>query len=223
MITIRVDDGSVSYGIGEEIDDFQAPYYFNYNTYENNLSEEEKLKVAIASLSSQFSDLPNDTSNLSGEMKKYIETYGKEEYKQISAVSVSQAYKEYFGKELSKHQTVNSCPSYMYDSGSKMYYYSCVCGGTNPVTTYLYKSKYTVLNNNAYVYVSVATIDKDTNYLYQGLYKDSEAQANKVLTDSEVNDFKINNSNYQEFKIYRFVFKEGNNKNYYFDKVEEYN
>ena len=142
---------------------------------------------------------------------------------------VASKYQDVFGKELAR-ETSDNCYTYKYDSTYDFYYQNPIggCGGTSPYKTSHYKNKYTVAGNNAYVYMYVALSDAETNNVYCDVAFLNTSGPFDLSSDAKVcaplpadGSFTLNESNYQDFTEYRFVFNKADNGTYYFEKVEK--
>lgn len=210
--------------------------------YENSdLSEVAKAMHLIYSLSNQARYLSYDEKlsiaselGYSGSEKQALLN---EPLEGIDANIVAQKYLDVFGKELVYSQIMNDkyCPVYSYSVANNVYYLDPRggCGGTSPYDNYYYKYKYTVQGNNTYVYVAATTVSPDTSENAQvnsddivycdvvKYYADSNNKPEVCTTIAEADAFTINDSNYQDFAQYRFVFHKADNGTYYFEKVEQ--
>ena len=164
-----------------------------------------------------------------GVQPEYRESIRNTALQGIDGDIVSKRYKEVFGEKLS-HEGSESCYTYLYNSTNNFYYENPVggCGGTSSYKTFHYKNKYTIEDNNAYVYVAVALSNAEDGNVYcdlsyldiSGVFKLAE-DAKVCGTVSGNEDFALNESNYQDFAQYRFVFNKANDDTYYFSKVEK--
>lgn len=165
--------------------------------------------------------------------KAYPEEFLLTSTKQISLDKVSKYSEELFGEKITNpvKEFLPRCGSYFYDEASKKYYYpDPQCGGINPNHIESYKSKFEEKMDEAYVYVSFAFMNvsgesDSTGYNFMfDVYKDfdivnNEMKYKDVYTDS-ILEYKIDSTNYKDFKEYKFIFKKDKNDNYYFVKTE---
>ena len=161
--------------------------------------------------------------------QEYREEVRTQALQGIDGSIVSKKYKEVFGDEASKEE-IDNCYTYKYNPTYDIYYENPIggCGGTSPYKTYHFKNKYTTDGDNAYVYISTALSNAEDNNVYcdianldiSGIFKITDnARVCATITGNE--DFILNESNYQDYAEYRFVFNEANDGTYYFNKVEK--
>lgn len=212
--------------------------------YENgDLSEVAKAMHLIYSLSNQARYLSYDEKLLIASELGYSDSGEQallnEPLEAIDANIVAKKYLDLFGKELIYSQIVDDfyCPSYNYSAANDVYYLDPRggCGGTSPYNNYYYKYKYTTQGDKAYVYVAATTVSPDANenaqvgsddIVYCDVVKYYADSNNKpevcaAITEAEANAFTVNESNYQDFAQYRFVFHKADDGTYYFEEVEQ--
>lgn len=162
-------------------------------------------------------------------IRQYIEAS-----KQVSEEKFNKYSLELFGHEITNpKEVIGKCPIIYYDANQKRYYRpDPACGGAAAERAKLYKYKFTTKEDEAYVYVSFAYVEPDyNNKSIYNVYKDIECNNELIGTckfinkyegtkPEHVDDFKLDNTNYQEFSQYKFTFKKDQNKNYYFIKTE---
>ena len=169
----------------------------------NNLNDDLKLRIVLDSLynTKKFNNIPSKND------------YEPDKY-EISQNDVNKAYNSYFGKDIPENKDIDDkgCFGYAFDSTKNIYYkYEPTCGGTTGHVYLFYYNKYTVKNDNAYVYVNYACeLDK--------VYADLDS-TKETKYDSK--DFKIDESNYKDFDEYKFTFKKDKSGNYYFVSLEK--
>lgn len=165
--------------------------------------------------------------------KAYPEDFLLTSTKQISLEKVSKFSEELFGEKITNPVKEFSprCGSYFYDEASKKYYYpEPQCGGINPNHIESYKSKFEEKMDEAYVYVSFAFMkvsgESDSmgyNFIFDA-YKDFDIVNNEMkykdVHAKSLFEYKIDSTNYKDFKEYKFIFKKDKNDNYYFVKTE---
>lgn len=209
--------------------------------YENgDLSEVAKAMHLIYSLSNQARYLSYD------EKRSIISELGYSDSEEqallnelveaIDANIVAKKYLDVFGKELVYSQIMNDfyCPSYNYSAASNVYYLDPRggCGGTSPYDNYYYKYKYTTSGDDAYVYVAATTVSPDEDssanpesyIVYCDVFKyyaDTKPEVCATITKTEADSFTLDQSNYQDFAQYRFIFHKADDGTYYFEKVEQ--
>lgn len=202
-------------------------YYADLTLYETgNLPVASKVTHVIDFLSNSFRALSADEmeavrpkENAGGQE---LITYG------IDYDTVADKYKDLFNEDLPK-QSFGLCYHYQYNEEYNFFYKdpNVGCGGTSQYARYYYKNRYTELGDNSYVYVSAATLNLETNEIYCDLisFSDDGTMTNKNLevcsTSDNVNNFPIDESNYQDFAEYRFIFHKADDGTYYFEKVEQ--
>ena len=141
----------------------------------------------------------------------------------IDADVVKKKYHDLFGEDLDLNADFSQyCPSYVYNARLNMFVNLSACGGTSDATTWYYKEKYTTDGDHASVYVRAATAsgqemkvlcDVAVDYKYDAVTDCSEKYA--------YDGFELNQTNYQDFAQYRFVFKKAGDGTYYFERVEK--
>ena len=198
------------YSEGNLSDVAKLSHVINAITPDKYLNQDE-INAAIAE-----QDYPTESA-------KDFELYHNQGYK---AETVSAKYLDVFGTKLDKG-AVNGqyyCPDYYYNSTYDFYYESSLgCGGTGPHYGSYYKNKYTIQGDHAYVYISAGTFTAEDDKVYCDILDEkSKTNPPKVCDESSSpNEFKIDDTNYQDFAQYRFVFNQADNGTYYFVKVEK--
>lgn len=194
----------------------------------NNLNDDLKLKIVLDELlgTNKFQAIDNaDLEN--SDIKQFVLVYGMDSAKKISSSVVEDEYKNYFGDSTVNHKSFDVCFGYIYDNDTNTYYYiEPQCGGSNPNSAYAYINKYTVKDDEAYVYVNYglsiyvpdASEANDVN-IYKDLKKKEIYREN--VSEDEANNFRINESNYKEFSEYKYTFEKDNKGNYYFVSLKE--
>lgn len=142
-----------------------------------------------------------------------------------------------FGKKLENiPSTIGKCPTYSYSDSVKMFFkQEASCGGTSgsDVATYIYNVE--TNDEVAYVYYSVAyivpetdnkiTIYKDIKMLtndldfpnieYDGVVEEIAVEEGNYIFN-KMREYKIDESNYNNFSKYKFSFKKNSDGEYYF-------
>lgn len=145
----------------------------------------------------------------------------------VSADTVADAYKKMFGEEL-EHRTSATCPRYEYDAQNKVYRMSYNCGGSSDAYHAFYSYNYTIKDDKAYVYRAIGSYGLWGNGC--NVYKDYINWWPNTSLDQELYysscpgsgmDFKITDSNYNDFAHYRYVFTKAADGTYYFEKIEK--
>lgn len=198
-----------------------AYLYGHFNTLytEGDLSEIAKLTHVVNSIQPDYI--------LSYEEQELIAKEEGLEHNEVSegvkAETVVEKYYDVFGKKLDK-VTIKSqdyCPGVQYNVEYDFYYLIHRCGGTSPFTAYIYKNKYTTDGEHAYVYANVATLNGEDNKIYCDYISNSDNLPAVCGEYVNMNEFTIDENNYQDFAEYRFVFNKADNGTYYFVKVEK--
>lgn len=210
-------------------------YSINFlNMYTTGYLDPLSMRVAyvINSIETQFHDLNSAEreaviNNIQAEYREGVEDLALQG---INGDIVAEKYRDVFGKELSRETSTEPCYTYRYNETYDFYYQDPVggCGGTSPYRTYHYKNKYTIDGDKAYVYIYTALLDDengnvycDVAYLYtSGVFRLSD-DAKICANSSGSESFTLDESNYQDFVQYRFVFNRADDNTYYFDKVEK--
>ena len=205
-------------------------YYYISRLYENGTLSEIARLVHIAK------SLPWRRSIGYDEMQSIISEQGYDELNAsafresnniaIEGEIIAAKYLDIFGKPLDKGAAngENYCPGIYYNSTYDFYYDPVLgCGGTNPYYGLFHKNKYTVDAEHAYVYVYTGTYNAEDNKIYCDIIKVApEATYPAVCGEAEeASDFTIDETNYQNFAKYRFVFNKADDGTYYFSKVEK--
>lgn len=132
----------------------------------------------------------------------------------IDSVEISNRYKELFGEYPAGTDTSLKCPNINYYKANKKYVVGMAnCGGTNAFKNLSYSYKYTSQGERYYVYMSVGMLDMADGTVYRDY-------AMKDLYLGNVEDFKIDNTNYKEFEKFKLTF-EKRNDNYIFKSLEK--
>lgn len=196
------------------------------NTLELKPLDEEKINAAVSQ------------NGYSGETENFF----RQSIRGIDGELVAEKYKEIFGDTLVKGEIVEYCGYYKYNKQYDFYYAGIQgCGGRTPYSELYYKHSYTEDKNHAYVYISTAVISPtfgktpegyntedapfyvycDVSYLGDnGIVEDAKVCAT-LQSYEEKEAFRLDESNYEQYSNYRFVFDKDSNGNYYFNKVEK--
>lgn len=145
----------------------------------------------------------------------------------IKGDTMAAKYKDLFGEDLVKGAANGEyyCPGAYYNSQYDFYYNPVLgCGGTGPYFGVYYKNKYTTDGEHAYVYVSAGTFNAEDTKTYCDIFEYGVSEPSKPAVcgeDENPDSFTINESNYQKFAQYRFVFNKADDGTYYFVKAEK--
>lgn len=223
-ILFNTDDTSPTFATGRGIS-----YYDEELFHEGNISQSSK----VNSLIKHTIELrPLNEQEIVAALSQSGYADNNEQYFRQNLASgadgdvVAKKYKEIFGKDLTKEDVGSSCGGYRYNKEYDFYYDDVLgCGGTTPYERFYYKNRYTSDDNNAYVYISTAFLGDDSGNVYCDIaYLKSYGIADnaKVCASiSENGDFVLDESNYQDFAKYRFIFNKSDDGTYYFEKVEK--
>lgn len=191
---------------------------------------QNKLHLVLESLSNSYTNITVAKSEIEKSIGSYYTNLVIEENKQIPISKVKQRYKELFGSDIDQFIHIEGCPSYFYDVNNEVYYMTTKCSkGEGINKEYVYDYQYTTIDNIAYVYVSVATafttnytlteVNEPTINIYKGY---SNAIYKEEISLKELENFKIDKENYQDFDIYQYKFiKDQTTNTYYFSSVEK--
>lgn len=159
--------------------------------------------------------------------KIFMQTY----HTGIKGETLATKYHDVFGETLNKGAINDQtyCPVVFYNSAYDFYYLTYECGGTGPDDGLYYKNKYTIDDKHAYVYVSTGTFNSDDHKIYcepivttMGETNDSPVCEESVNPQGyDIGDYVIDETNYQKYAQYRFIFNKADDGTYYFSKVEK--
>lgn len=197
---------------------YPADIYYNDKTTLENLDSNETLYAVLKYhyAEKNFTQLTTDYDFSEIYSDK---NYWSEVFTQISSESILNEHNKLF-KNLSVNLmegTIGTCPSFTYDATNKLFYGGSQCGGISLISTLTYINKYTQLDNNVYVYVSVGTMNGETNYIYTD-YKSTEPY--RTLTNSDNAQNIITAENYTDFSEYKYTFSKNTDGSYSFIQVE---
>lgn len=220
-----------------------AEYGFKYGLLRRKLTEKDIQFIALQS--AEWQSITSDDWKSFTRMKtlaSYFETNGDggalfiSKSHQTSEEKVNEKSLSLFGKKIETPvEEVGGCPIYLYDVNQRKYYRPQIqCGGANGSQVKSYKSNFIEIGDEVNVYVSYAfAIPTGANRFI--IYKDFEISSEELqyanptytkeyktgVTSDYVSNFKLDETNYQEFSEYKFTFKKDNNDNYYFVSVEQ--
>ncbi len=215
---------------------YNAFVFADYLLKNLELTDAQKQIVALSLAKSEKINISKDKINAETIKEDYdliMDDYndGLIDYGQKSSNEVEGIYKEFFNSDIEHKDTYQTCPMYFYDEINKVYYWSGQCGGLNGDQYPVYIDEIYVNNNEAYVYVYVGyIIDTQSNCvkgvcnglttykLYNGIDKAKVIKEN--VDFDEAHNYLITNSTKEQFSKYKFTFKQDENKNYYFSKIE---
>lgn len=218
-ININVEKNIEDYDLKDELSSKLDMLYDGYGTKydfiikEYNSSEIDKNEKLLVVLNSAYND----------GIKKIDEFTGE-----IGLEKVKEKYYYMFGEELTNYEvdtTKNIIKGYQwkYDSSSSKYIVNFLGFGTSAGKILLtYNNRYTIDNNNAYIYVSCGYQYGDVNnniYLYNE-YKEDMTKINPYSKEQVRSYQEILETNYKDFSEYKVTFRKDNKGNYYFYSLE---
>ncbi|MBR2587570.1 hypothetical protein IKE71_04345 [Candidatus Saccharibacteria bacterium] len=230
-------------------------YGISDNLYVGGLSESDKFFIATNYMRSQglFKslsnyDLPADFISSRPMWTEYCSKNAgdkfctNEQNTGASESEVASVYRELFGSEPESFVSPTSrCGAASYNSEYRIYYNNIAgCGGNSGPTRQAYVEKFTGTENEAFVYLRLATIDtgnSDNVPVYKTFFSLNElrdADSGEVIIPDESLIYTrlgsggfgmiiptiITSENYTEFEQFRFVFEKSGEK-YYFKTVEK--
>ena len=200
----------------------------------NNIDDNDKLFLALewnnkkdkkTEITEEFITSYNGKDTLSEEaVNKVIDENGKikkidEENYYIEESNVEEKYNQVFG-EYDNPTDVLTCPYYFYDSSKKIFLYNRLCGGLYDQTqkAYIYDYKNSGKKYEIYVAVGYSKYDGEkqniySSYITNNIYKEG-------IDKEEMINFKIDDSNYNNFDHFKVIFEKDNN-NFIFKSVEK--
>lgn len=210
-----------------------STYFFRKSVFNNNLNFDQKLEIVLASLEKgQINSTTNIKidSDTNSTIKNMLSVYNVLDV--VSVDKVEERYYDLFGEKISNHHDINGCPIYYYDSTNRVYYVVKECGGTSDNLVSVYKNRYTIMGNEAYVYMNIGISNRvdfnrgDSEYnIYKDFNIDSLEGYNdkiyKTVKYSEKNNFIIDDSNKDEFAEYKFTFVKNSDGIYNFTGVKK--
>lgn len=182
-------------------------------TLKSNVSALSKTTEGIYTVITDLYKKTITISDLSENDKLAITMYEAPKQEQTIPKSIfEETYYKLFGKTNITHKDIeNTCPHATYDEKG-FYKLNPACGGGTPYTYTTYNYKYTNDGNKYYVYQSVGVIDHST--------KKVEKDVNGTFYKDYEDDFTINESNYQDFSSYKWIF-EKEDEYYIFKSIQE--
>lgn len=192
----------------------------------NDLSEKDKLAIALASTSSTKMTKSFDEMNFA-KKEKYKNLYDDTSlYSEISLNDLKNIYIYLFGtSEFYYDDYYFGYYEYFYDSLNKVYYKFDGQQQMAVSAPYLlmYINSFKSYGNVIYVNVNLGFLDArdrkvctsfDTSFLINNCENLITISTDEMLT------YKIDESNYEQFKNYKFVFGKDKNNNYIFKGLE---
>lgn len=150
----------------------------------------------------------------------------------ISLANVEKEMKNIYGQTFDiDYQSIMEDINYIYDTDTKRFYELCTSRhvGSDFIDTYVYN--FEIEQDNAYIYLAVSygneepvvengeTTDKTKVTIYTDYKKDNLYKSYIYDGNSNSDMFLLDESNYKDFSLYKYVFKK-NHDNYYFDSLE---
>lgn len=207
----------------------------NTNLYkELNLTESDKTWIVYKSLIDEFQPISISKENMSGNIRnheRFDEAWFLGDLRQLSKNVFEERYLSLFGTSYVHHD--DESLGFYLDDVNQVYYVNPDMGGlADNRRIYLYKNKYTKVNDYAYVYVSVGASgykDENGGLIYNDVVEEWEGTwthddvviYKEGLTDDELKQFRIDATNYKSFQEYKFTFKKNRNGEYSFVGVEK--
>lgn len=200
----------------------------DFGDFFHNLDDDLKLYVVLDYLykENKFHALApeNESDPL---IATYVKNMGASEVKQITGQEVKQEYKNFFGTDQVDLTVLKErmCFNYKYASNKDLFYKEApTCGGSSASRIYVYKNKYSIKGDNAYVYVNYGMIkpkegSSNGMTIIKGL--EDEEEYKTVSSYEEARTFEINAENYKEFSEYKYIFQKDETGNYYFVSFEK--
>lgn len=197
------------------------------NMLKNNLSENDKLSLALAATDTKKMTKSFEEMNFT---KK--EEYKNSRYNDISLYSeialndLDTTYSYLFGDEKIKYNDIEifGVYAYFYDSVNKVYYrFNAPTGGTGPYSYLMYMNNFKSYGNKIYVNTNfgyISSIDGKICTSFDTILEDNNCSNQLSVPVNEVSTYKIDESNYEKFKNYKFVFEKDKNNNYVFKGLE---
>lgn len=143
----------------------------------------------------------------------------KDEFLEIPDSKVELEFKKIFDTSI-KHKSFRNCPTFIYDSKTKMYYGSNQCGEAHPnFYIDIYNEKYTKDTDYTYVYLRVGSYDNVLGFIYSDYQRKNKIIDDSTLVGKENAKF-ITSDNYTKFSQYKIAFVKKNNS-YIFKKIEK--
>ena len=227
--------------VGVPIEDdrsYNYPKELFYRTYcYNSLDEinDESLRLGLAVQSANRRSLSRRATE--SEREKLIEKVndqtkalilGNYDYHVLDAKILENVYFDLYGKNPNHNSTKKCGYDYdEYDDELKIYYAPYSDGGyTGPIPIVMINiDKYTIKNDEIYVYLDIAYAKRENNTLYKG-YKENSDKF--IMEDNSIanlyNDEAVQNYidiNHEKFGKYRMVFSKNSKGLYSFNRIEE--
>lgn len=207
----------------KEIIDDSIPGYYMNSKFIEQLEYDNDSKLLLALHKAPTSNLSVDINSVSNSLAKdMINTYSNE-VKQISITQVKDIYRLYFGEEVNSFKSFDLCPMYAYDEATNSYFSVAPCGGTSEDSYILHKEDYQIKEDSLTVKLYLAKrtpIDPTKGMGDENIMCGFECN-NIVKTIPYQEKFIIDDSNKSLFDSYLLTFKEDQNSNYYFSKIEK--
>lgn len=200
--------------------DYLTGGYFNRKLFTSGFDSDQKLYMALNSLINDFTIATNEEVKAFYESEKILYKYSdKRTYKKITRDQVEERYMSIFGTNVASHKEEED---FSYDSVNRIYYYYKSSEEKSESVVYYNINNFTKDSKYIYMYVSLgeAILDENKIYvLYSGLSDNKKATyiQNIVNLDS----FKIDSGNKDNFDIYKLTFAKNNKNEYYYLKREK--
>ena len=206
-------------------------YIFRANVLKGNVTAADKQYILLKSLT--YNKLDGSHWEEIDQIKTWVQndSTAKDEFGVLDFDTVNKEYRKLFGEDLEPVEEVGKCPSILYHASTKEFYkFPARCGGTSGVMVTMYKEKYELSGDEAYLYFRVgfvAPMENDYSKFY--VYRDFDTVDGTFLRNvidmvEEVPssyDYKITKENADKFIQYKATFKKDSDGNYFFVNVQK--
>ena len=161
--------------------------------------------------------------------------------KSLPIETVKTKYYDLFGEDPeilkeTRGRIVETCSLYVYSEENNSYIHFSPSGCGSPAAglgseKFFYVYDYTSLSNNIYVYIAAGSAGIDSTQNAEGKQQingyfvrvglDADSSVYKKFTETELQNFQIDASNYQDFTKYRLVFEKNDKGTYSFKRAEK--
>ena len=169
-------------------------------------------------------------------VKEIIDNYeetqeNNTDFYQIDAKNVNDIYTDLYNSNITNKDNKGKCPSYYYDSANNVYYSAHVCGGIDPNMYLINMDSIYTNKDGAYAIVYLGFIDVEDNNcknnvcsqateinVYDGYEKNNLV---KKIDINKASTYLMEEADKEQYSKYKISFKQNNEGNYYFDKIEK--
>lgn len=187
----------------------------NNNFLDNKDKQDYKLRVALEYADFDFTKGNNyDYNSTSDNVKETIKSkLNWCNLQTISEADVNSVYKKIFGEDVKEFVDVYSCPALTHDTNNHVYYKGgVVCGYETAEFNLFYINHIEEEGDLAYAYVNVGRRVDGVVY--------NDYNSENIVFEGVDYTFKIDKSNYEKFKEYKYTFHKNSDGGYYFVSVE---